>query len=249
MNLLPASDLIEGAGFAAECALLFVVLKRSLWKTMPAFALLCIFTPLEDLILVPASRIASKNTYFWAFWIFAIGDYAVQLTLVAEIARSMLRPAGQWIRTALQEFAWWSAVGTATAVFAVMRVVPYSSDLHEMFYRRISLFTSLLTCVYFLSLTGIANKFRIPRRSHTKAVGQGLAVWNIACISDDVALTTGASSHMVTILDNARMVVWTIVLVYWVGALWVKEQRQDAFPMHIVAPSPFLRDDDSYPRN
>ena len=247
MNLLLASDLIEGAGFVAECALLVVVLKRSLWKTMPVFAFLCVFTPLEDLILVPASRIASKNTYFWAFWIFAIGDYAVQLTLVAEIARTVLRPAGEWIRRALQEFAWWSALGSAIAIFLVIQVVPYSSDLHEVLYRRTSLFTSLLTCVCFLSLTGIANKFGVPRKSHTKAVGQGLAVWNIACISDDVALTTGASPHMVMILDNARMVVWTIVLAYWAGALWIKEPRHDPFPIYLGASSPVPCDDGSNP--
>ena len=217
-------NLVEGVGFLTEVILLFVVLRKSHWRTLPVFTVLAFYAPLEDLILVLTSRLVNTQTYLRAFWGFAIVDYSLQLALVWEIARSVLRPSTGWIPGVRQRFAFTSLLSAMLALYISVSMVKPAIPPSELIYRRVSLFTSLLTCICFLNLSYIANRLGLPRKDHTRAIGQGLAVWNVACLVADAARNTTMSANVVSALDYVSMGLWDAVLVYWAGALWLQER-------------------------
>lgn len=222
-------NVVEGAGFLAELAILFVVWKKVRWRTLPVFTILIAYAPLEDMVLVAASRMTNKQTYFAIFWCFAIVDYCLQLALIAEVARNVLKPAGHWIPGTRRQFAASLLIGSLAALWITLWMKrPEIVDAHDLLYTRVSFFTSLLTCLALLALSIIANRLRLPRKDHTRAVGQGIAAWNAACLIGDAARSTGVSAHLVSLLDYARMIVWEVVLLYWAYALWLGERSKEA---------------------
>lgn len=211
------------AGFVGHLALLAVLLVRSRWRKFPVFTSLIAYQGAVTLVLFLISRQRSQHSYLVAYWSAALGDYCFQVALVFEIARNVLRSVGTWVREARTAFLLWSAVGTLLAAGLCLTITPPALSGLDLWEVRATLFTSLLTCELFLSISVAANRLGIPWRSHVMALGQGLVAWAAVAVAGDVAhVATGWRKELV-LFDQTRMYVYLGALLLWIVSFWRPE--------------------------
>ncbi len=224
MGLTILDNALWVAGFVGHVALLAVLLVRSRWRNFPVFTSLIAYQAAVTVTLFLVSRYGSRHAYFLWYWILALGDYIFQVALIFEIARDVLHSTGTWVRDARMGFLFWSAVGMLLAAGLCLNISPPTTKGLDLWEMRATLFTSLLTCELFLSISTSANRLGLPWRSHVMALGQGLVAWAIIAVIGDVAhIATGWHSEFV-LFDRLRMYLYLGVLVFWAVSFWRPEK-------------------------
>ncbi len=97
-------SVLWAAGFVGHVALLSVLFARSRWRTFPVFTSMIAYQLTVTLALFLVFRYQSHHAYFVWYWMFALGDYSFQVAIIFEIARVVLRSAGNWVRDAAKGF-------------------------------------------------------------------------------------------------------------------------------------------------
>lgn len=225
MGLSTLDNALWAAGFAGHVALFAVLLLRSRWRQFPVFTSLIAYQAVVTLALFLISQHGGRHTYFVAYWSLALGDYFFQVALIFEIARNVLRATGTWVQDARRAFLLWSAVGTLLAAGLCLTIAPPALKGLDLWEVRGTLFTSLLTCELFLSISVSANRLGIPWRSHVMALGQGLVAWAAIAVTGNVAhVATGWRKELV-IFDQTRMYVYLGALLLWIVSFWRPEEE------------------------
>lgn len=220
MGLSTLDNALWAAGFIGHVALFAVLLLRSRWREFPVFTFLIAYQAAVTLVLFVISRHWTHHTYFVTYWGLALGDYCFQVALIFEIARNVLRSAGPWVRDAQTGFLLWSAVGTLLAAGLCLTIRPPALRGLDLWEVRATLFTSLLTCELFLSISVVANRLGIRWQRHVMALGQGLVAWAAVAVTGDVAhVATGWRKDLV-LFDQARMYLYLGALVFWTVSFW-----------------------------
>src|ERR1700722_13192001 len=86
------------AGLTVDLALFLVMVLRGRWRRFPILAIWMALLASRTAALMIAYAHDSK---YWYTWIWTVGygvDFPLQVGLVVEIARIVLRPTGTWIR-------------------------------------------------------------------------------------------------------------------------------------------------------
>ena len=224
------ANILWAAGFVGHVALLAVLFGRSRWRTFPFFTSMIAYQVVVTLALFLIFRHGSRHAYFLAYWLFALGDYCFQVALVFEIARHVLRSTGTWVRDAGNDLLLWSTIGTVLAAGLCFVLSPPSMTGLDLWEVRATLFTSLLTCELYVSVSALANQFGLRWQSHVMALGQGLAAWAvIAVLGDVVHFATGWRKELV-IFDQTRMYVYLAALLFWIISFWQPEREKTPPP-------------------
>lgn len=219
-------NVLWAAGFVGHVALLTVLFGRSRWRIFPVFTSMIAYQVTVTLALFLIARYGSHHAYFIWYWILALGDYSFQVALIFEISRNVLRSTGTWVRDARRGFLLWSAAGTLFAAGLCFTISPPSMRGLDLWEMRATLFTSLLTCELFLSVSAAANRLGLRWRSHAMTLGQGLVAWAAIAVIGDVAhVATGWSKELV-IFDQTRMYVYFAVLLFWIVSFARPEEEQ-----------------------
>ena len=182
------------------------------------------------LALFLISRYGSHRAYFLGYWILALGDYGFQVALVFEIARHVLRSTGTWVRAARKDVLLWSTTGTLLAAGLCFTLSPPAVKGPDLWELRASLFTSLLTCELFVSVSAAANRLRLRWRSHVMTLGAGLAAWAVFAVIGDVAHFAIGWRKEFFLFDRIRMYVYLGVILSWVVSFWQSEEEQVSAP-------------------
>src|ERR1700689_4401083 len=104
MDLSLLDRALWAASFIGHAVLLLVLVVKGRWKTFPVFTSLIGFNILRDILLFSIYRHGSAQLYATVYWSAAILDLALQVSLVFEMARIVLKPTGTWIRDAWRSF-------------------------------------------------------------------------------------------------------------------------------------------------
>jgi hypothetical protein len=237
MGFTNLDRVLWATGFLGHVVLLVVLVRRSRWREFPVFTALIAYQAMVTVILFAIYRYGSPHSYFVGYWQLALGDYCFQVALVFEMARVVFRSAGTSLRIASMAIAGWTAV--CVLIFAGLSIAmspPGVSGL-DLWAMRATLFTSLLTCGLFVSISLAANYKGLPWRSHVIALGQGLAAWSaVAVVSDIVHIGTGWHREL-AIFDHVRMYVYFAALLLWTLRFWAEEPKYaslSASPQHNI---------------
>lgn len=185
MKLSTLASVLWAAGLIGHLLLLAVLVVRRRWRDFPVFSSFLIFESLRTLALYAAS-LYGKHAYFWMYWITGFADYLFQVAIIVEIAVDVLRPTGHWVREARREFILWGVVGVfVAAMVAVLMGAPQSRGL-DLWDARVTVFTSLLTCGLFAAMATAADRLGLQRRSYVIALGQGLTLWALSGLVEDL---------------------------------------------------------------
>ena len=230
MSTTSLENILWAAGFLCHVALLAVLFGRSRWRVFPIFTCMIAYQVVVSLALFLISRYGSYHAYFLGYWLFALGDYGFQVALVFEIARNVFRFAGTWVGDARRNVFLWSTTGTLLAAglcFALSPPAMRGLDLWEV---RATLFTSLLTCELFVSVSAAANRLGLRWGSHVMTLGAGLAAWAATAVIGDVAHFATGWRQEFDLFDQTRMYMYLGVLLFWAVSFWQSEEEQAPAP-------------------
>ena len=231
MNLSLLDNALWAASLVGHVALLCILLAKGRARQFPIFTSMIGFQVLETITLYFVYSHGSKLWYARLYWSAVLVDFLLQIGLVLELARSVLRPAGTWVRDVRKQFALYALVGVLVAAALAWFVSPPSPSALDAWEVRGNLFTSLLICELFVAMAMTSNRLGLGWRSHVIAVGQGLTAWvTVAMVVDALHSFLGSERYFAA-LEHLRMGTYLAVLGYWIVQLWLPEPaRQPLSP-------------------
>lgn len=201
------------------------------WRSFPAFTALIATDLISTVALEFSYRAANKQHFETVYIVFQILSVLVQLAVITEVIRIVLKPTGTWVRRAKNIFYIAVALGAMLAFLASLLLQPPSLHGPMLLQLRGDIFTGLLICEAVIAMMVAASEVGLPWKSHVMAVGQGLMVW---------ALLTVTSEGMDAFLDPSgssiaayyfRGLVYLGTVSYWTVSLWREEPaRQPISP-------------------
>ncbi len=226
MNLSVLDNVLWAASLVGHVALVIVLILRKKVREFPVFFMAISFLALSTVSLFLISRFGTKHQYFQTYWITSGVNYLVQVGLLIEIARIVLRPTGRWVLEARKSFLLWGALGLIVAAAVAFEVGPTQSKGFELWATRLTMFTDLMTCGLFLAMMTAANRLGLLWRNQVFAIGQGLFVWAFIELLADVAHTALGWNREFIILDHVQMFAYLAVVIFWSVTFWLPERAR-----------------------
>jgi hypothetical protein len=219
------------AAFASTSLLLAVMLMRGRWRQFPLLTSLLAFDIARTVTLFLLYQSRAFTWYAHIYWWALIPDFVLQLAVAFEIARTVLRPTGTWVRDARTQFLLAGAVGVVVAALLAWWVSPPAQTALRAWRIRGNLFTSLVICELFVVVSLTANRLGLGWRHHVMAVGQGLTAWSgITLLSNSLQSYLG-QGMLFRVLDDLRGNSFTLAMVWIAIQLWLPEpERQPIAP-------------------
>jgi hypothetical protein len=231
MNLSALDFVLWAASFLGNAALFSILIYRRRWMEFPVFTALNGFEAVGPATLY---LIYSSGYHLWyprAYWTYALLDFALQLGVIWEIARIVMRPTGTWVRDAKKQFIFWGAAGILIAAALPFLITPPAASLLHRLEVRGNLFTSLVICELIALVTRTSKSLGLGWRNHVMALGNGWTVWAVAAILVDGLHSYFGAELYFRPLEHARMIVYLAVLSYWMVQFWLEEPaRQPISP-------------------
>lgn len=223
MNLSAFDLLLIASTSLGVTSLFAVLLVRNRWREFPVFTIFAGFESILIPFLFVTSRYGSRDLYSQVFWVSVFIEFVLQLGVVGEIARIVMRPTGTWIRDAKKTFVIWGTIGVLLAAAIPWLVSPPSPTFLGRLEVRGNLFTSLVICELIAVITRTSKSLGLGWRNHVMALGNGWTAWAvIAILVDGLHSYLGVRADF-ALLEHVRMVVWLAALGYWNVQFWLEE--------------------------
>ncbi|MDI3255305.1 hypothetical protein [Pseudacidobacterium ailaaui] len=225
-NLL--DNLLWALSFAGNVVLLVVLLMKERWKQFPVFTFLIADFVAETIALFLIYSYGSFRWYTIIYWATFLLDFLLQIALLFEIARIVLRPTGTWLRDARSSFLLWAASGAIAALALSYAVRPPAQSWLAALEVRAILFTSLLFCELFFAMMLAAQRLGLVWRSHVMRLGQGLTAWSLATMLVNTAHSYLGTTNkqLFNTLEHVRILVYIFVTAYWAVTFWSPEPER-----------------------
>jgi hypothetical protein len=235
MTLSTLDWVLWAGGFACAVALLSVLLYRSRWKSFPCFTAIsgfeAIFTPVMYLIYC----FGSHAWYERGYYAFSFVDGILQIAVVWEIARIVMRPMGTWVQDARKQFIVGAGIGILLAVALAAAISPPTSDRFLSLGVRFGVFTAALVCELFIVVALTSNKLGLGWRNHVMSLILGWsASQSIAILVVGLHSYLGVHSHYRD-LDRVRIIVFEASQLYWIVQFWRNEPARRPIPPELAA--------------
>jgi hypothetical protein len=219
------------AAFATTGLLLAVMLVRGRWRQFPALTAVLVFDLARTITLFWLYQSKSFTWYAHIYWWALIPDFALQLAVAFEIARTVLRPTGTWVHDARTQFLTAGAAGMVIAALLAWWVSPPAQTALKAWRIRGNLFTSLVICELFVVMSLMANRLGLGWRHHVMAVGQGLTAWSGIMLLNTSLQSYLGQGTLFRLLDDLRANSFSLAMVWIAIQLWRPEpERQPISP-------------------
>jgi hypothetical protein len=220
MNLSTLDNALWAAGFAANVALVLVLVWKKRWREFPVFNAWMAFDALLTIALFGIYRKGSSRLYAEVYWLSAILDFLLQIGVVLEMARIVLRPTGTWLRDARTRFVVFGSLGALLAAAVACLIHPAAPTSLDAWEVRGNLFTSMIVCELFLAMMMSANRLGLRWSNHVMGLGRGLTAWAMVGFSVEALHGLLGSERAMSTLEDVRNIVWIGAVVYWAVVFW-----------------------------
>jgi hypothetical protein len=225
MQLSRSAQVLWAAGFAELVALFIVLLVRRRWKVFPVFTGWIGFQVLREVLLYCVYRYGTHTAYAVAYWSAVVIDLGMQIAIVFELAGSVLKPTGTWVRDARKMFLVLAAVGTLVAAAVAYGVNPVMPSTLDDWIEKGLLFAAMLNAQLFVAMGLASTRLGLAWRHHVMGIATGWALWAFVGLFVEAAYSYfGASWHGV-VLDQIRIVSYQGATIYWTVNLWLPEPQ------------------------
>lgn len=232
------SQVLWAAGFVETCALAFVLFAKRRWRKFPVFTILVVFNVLRTAVLF-LLYVEADRAYSHVFWGAGVLDIVLQVALVFEMARIVLKPTGDWVRDARKSFLFWGTVGALVAVGLSFAVSPEAPTTFLTWLNKGRLFATLLMCELFASMTLAASRLGLVWRNHVMGLGQGLTAWALISLCTDTIHSYYGDTLLVGSLETTRVIIYQAATIYWIITFWIPEPESrtlsDDMQMYLAA--------------
>jgi hypothetical protein len=221
------------AGSALNAALVFVLLYKRRWKTVPWFTVWMIFQLTFAAACFVVYRVGSKGTYRWTYWLGALLDFLLQIAVVLEITACVMKRGGEWIEGAKSTLLPFAIGGPVIAAAFAATMTPATPNLLYSLYARASLFTTILICFLFAAVVRGSQRLGLDWRSHIARESYGLTLWTTAAFITDTLHSYWRTLEHFQTLEHVRIVFFQASLLYWCIAFWIPEPEPKPIPEEI----------------
>ena len=231
MNLSELEWLLAVATSVGTTAVFAVLIVRRRWRDFPVFTSYMGFDSAVVPMLIAILRYGPPTWYARVYWPIILVEFALQLGVIWEIARVVMRPTGSWVRDAKKTFVLWGAAGILLAAALPWLVTPPAASVLERLEVRGNLFTSLVICELIAVVTRTSKSLGLGWRNHVMALGNGWTAWAVVAILVDGLHSYFGAQRYFRELDHLKMVAYLAVLGYWAVQFWLEEPvRQPISP-------------------
>lgn len=225
MHLSLATAVLAVLGLCCEIAMLVTLVSRKRYRTFPVFTAYFAFNVPRWFAEFATYLLNYASLYRDLYYSFLLLDYLFQLAIILEIARIVLRPTGSWLRDARAMFLGIGLTGAVLAAALSWWITPPGQSPWVVWPLRANLFTSLLTCELFVTMSFTARYLGLGWRNHVMALAQGWTFYNIVMV-----ITTGLQSYFgrahYMVIDNFRGAAFLTGMTYIIVQLWVHEPER-----------------------
>jgi len=226
MNVTTFENVLWALGFLVNACLLLVLVVQQRWREFPFFTAWIAFQVLLTIALFTIYRQGSAKLYSEVYWSTGILDFLLQICVVIEIARIVLRSRGSWIHDSRKRFIFLAALGTLFAAAATFIMHPSAHTSIEVWEMRADLFTSLMFCEVFLAMMGSANRLRLQWNTHVMGLGEGLLAWGSIAVIIDASHSFLGRYRWYALLEDLRSIVWIGAGMYWIIVFWRPQKEK-----------------------
>src|ERR1017187_1557498 len=231
MNLSALDFALWVANFLGSATLFSILIYRRRWKEFPVFTTLIGWGTALPIALYLIYLLCSKSWYARIYWSSALLDFFLQLGVIWEITRVVMRPTGTWVRDARKQFILWGAAGILLAAALPWLVTPPTASLLHRWEGRGNLFTSLVICELIAVVTRTSKSLGLGWRNHVMALGNGWTAWAVVAILVDGLHSYFGVERYFRDLEHLRMFAYLAALGYWMVQFWLEEPaRQPISP-------------------
>ncbi|WP_155987436.1 hypothetical protein [Pseudacidobacterium ailaaui] len=227
MGLSPVARILWATGFIGQVALLLVLCLKNRWRIFRFFTAWVIFQVIQNIcgfyfLYTPSSYISYKNFY----WSSEIIDLFLQVCVILEMARIVLRPTGTWVRDALRSFLTIGIAGILIAGLLSYLAKPHGAVFPDAWIERGSLFSAMLSLELFIAMAASSTNLGLVWRNHVMGLATGWSVWAIVDFFVEGAYSyLGPHWHGI-VLDQIRIVISQATIIYWAIIFWLPEPKE-----------------------
>jgi hypothetical protein len=231
MNLSVLDLALWAVGFLGNAALFTILMVRHRKREFPVFTTLIGFEAAMSAALYLIYLYCSQVWFARVYWTYALLDFVLQLGVIWEIARIVLRPTGTWVRDARKQFILWGTAGILLAAALPWLVTPPATTLLGRLQVRGFLFTSLVICELIAVVTRTSKSLGLGWRNHVMALGNGWTAWAVVAILVDGLHSFPGMQRYFAVLEHVKMFAYLAALGYWMVQFWLEEPaRQPISP-------------------
>jgi hypothetical protein len=180
-------------------------------------------------------RYGSQNGYARFYDFITLAEFLLQLGVIWEIARIVMRPTGSWLHDAKKQFILGSAAGLLLAAALAWVLSPPASNLREGLERGSSFFTSLVVCELFVLMLLTAKRLGLGLRNHVFALVTGWSGWVVVATVVDLLHSYYGTHFYYDALENGRKIAYLAALLYWIVQFWMEEPARQELPPELRA--------------
>ncbi len=225
MNFSLVAKVLWTADFTLHAVLLFVLLYRRRYRSVPWFTAWIASEMMFSVASFLSYRFGSHHTYAKVYWSADFLDLLLQVAVVLEIARTVLRRSGRWVEGARVRLVLMGATAPVVALAMAWAMKPAAATRLDSWEARTSLFTTILICLLFTAVMAASQQLGLGWRSHVMREGYGLTVWVLVAFLTDTLHAYWRTAEHFTALEHIRIAVFQASLIYWAVAFWIPERQ------------------------
>ena len=214
-------------GEAAVIALLFI---RHVWRSLPLF---CCYFAWDILSNLAAFTILQRHPqiYFSTYVVTAALDSALQLSVLIELAWSVLRPLRSSLsrRSLIVVAALVFVAGAAIWPFASLPSLVHVASKEFLVYAQLQQTVSILRILFFLVLASGSQWLSIGWRDRELQVATGLGIYSLVSVIASMLQGHLTTASQLQTLNRFVVASYLCSLVYWTASFAQKETVRREF--------------------
>jgi hypothetical protein len=236
MRFLTVDNVSLAAALILEAALAFVLIRRGLARFYPIFLIYLLLNLIEDPLA--GALQGSSSIYLRFYFVATILDYILQLLILFEIGRNVIRPSKRSLPFPIAPV---SIVGILLCALIALSFSPQVQLIGLGHTRevliRIYLILAILKILLFAGLAVFAQVLGIGWKSHVLQLATGFAFYGAVSLMVQLSSThvagTDESSYVVHLVRLAQIqsAAYDLTLGFWIWAFSRNEApRKDFTP-------------------
>jgi hypothetical protein len=219
----------EIAAIVAEAAVVGLLIYRRAWRKLPVFFVYCVWALLSD-STASAVKLFSAAGYGINFYLaVTIVDFALQFSVLVELAWSVLRPLRTWLspRALVAIAALFLVAGAAIWPFAGIASIATTSRIYHLTIQ-LQQTASILRVLFFLLLAGSSHVLSLGWRDRELQVASGFGFYSLVSLAV-AGLNTHVTGPQFRNLYYVVAVSFLCSLFYWVFSFAQQEAERQEF--------------------
>jgi hypothetical protein len=231
MQLTGTDLLFWVAGLFVHVTLLVVLFTRRRAKTFPVFTTLIAANVLNGVVLFEIANYGTEHFYLVVYFVFAVLDLILQLSVTYELARDIFCPTGTWAPDVRKGFFILIVAGGPLALVLAALPTPDETTWIRSLITRGNLFSSAFQCELFVGMIAFSATARLPWKTHVARIAQGLGfLSSIGLLTEAGHNVLPKSSTLYQNLTLIRMTAYLLSAGYWIVMLWLNAPELRELP-------------------